>query len=459
MALLVLLLFLLYNSNFRQIGSGDTIPARLLPFSLLLDGSLYLDEWVQPYLQGELRHGTYFLTKAHGHWMSNYPIILPLLISPLYVAPAWWLSQQPTREPGTIILLAETMEKLSAALIAALSAGVLYLALRKVASSEVSLLITLVYGIASSTWSISSQALWRQGLAELSFSFLLWSLLGNPSTRSYTFRVGLALAVAAANKPAYILVGLPFLVYFARQQRKRLLPFCAPFFVLGSLVLAYNLYFFGRLLGAYGNPVHFGGSSGTADLYRISQWDGLAGLLVSPSRGLFIFIPWALFAFWGMVRVWKENAWGWGRYLLLGLAPAYFLQARFGVWWGGWCYGPRYLTDLLPFFAFFLIPVWPRIRAAPLLRGTFVLTLALALWVQLVGVCYYPRGAWDSSPQSVDERPERLWDWSDTQLARTWYAGPATPTLYYRWREYLALRRIPKQRKSRSRPQQSPTRE
>ena len=135
-------LFLVYNSNLRKLSTGDTIPARLLPFSLLLDGSLYLDEWVEPYLKDELRYGPYFVTESRGHWMSSYPILTSLLITPLYVVPAWWLSQQPDAVPAsTISLIADTMEKLSASLIAALSAGMLYLALGKIVSGPGALLM------------------------------------------------------------------------------------------------------------------------------------------------------------------------------------------------------------------------------------------------------------------------------------------------------------------------------
>ena len=90
--------------------------------------------------------------------MSSYPILTSLVITPLYVAPAWWLSHQPDAVPAsTISLIADTMEKLSAGLIAALSAVVLYLALGRVVLPPGNLLIALIYGMASSTWSISSQ--------------------------------------------------------------------------------------------------------------------------------------------------------------------------------------------------------------------------------------------------------------------------------------------------------------
>ena len=115
-------LLLLYNSSLHKLSTGDTIPSRLLPFSLLVDGSFYLDNWVEPYLERRLLAGPYFVTESRGHWMSSYPILTPIVIAPLYVVPVWWLSRQPGAvSASTLSLVADTMEKLSASLIAALS--------------------------------------------------------------------------------------------------------------------------------------------------------------------------------------------------------------------------------------------------------------------------------------------------------------------------------------------------
>ena len=435
-------LFLLYNSNLRKLSTGDTIPTRLLPFSLLVDGSFYLDKWVEPHLERGLLYGPYFATESRGHWMSSYPILTSLVITPLYVVPAWWLSHQPDAVPAsTISLIADTMEKLSAGLIAALSAGVLYLALGRVVLPPGNLLIALTYGMASSTWSISSQALWTHGLTQLAFAFLLWALLRDPASWNYGFWVGLALAVAVANRPPNALLLLAVLAYFVRHQRNRLVLLFAPLFIFGFLVLAYNLYFFGNLFGAYSSAHRINrimGYSGVLDAFSGSLGNGAAGLLMSPNRGLFTFMPWTVFALWGAVRFWKHNRFGWEPYVIAGVAGTFIFYAGYDRWWGGWCFGPRYLTDLLPFLAFFLVPVWPRIRAAPLLQVAFTLAIVVAVWVQVVGVYHYPSGRWDIQPLNVDMHPERVWDWPDTTISRNWREGPAAPDLYLRWYLYLA---------------------
>ena len=150
-----------------------------------------------------------------------YPIITPLVVTPLYVLPAWWLSRQsPPLYPYSpvFIVIVNTMEKLSASLIAALSGALLFLAFRKIASRNVSLVVALIYGLASNTWAISSQALWRHGLTELSFAFLLWALFRVPDSPSAPFWAGLALAVATANKPLEAILIVAFPALFRRPQ-------------------------------------------------------------------------------------------------------------------------------------------------------------------------------------------------------------------------------------------------
>src|SRR5208337_488974 len=58
-------------------------------------------------------------------------------------------------------------EKFVATLITALSAPLLLLLLKRITSAAWAWCLTLVYALGTATWSISSQALWQHGPAEL----------------------------------------------------------------------------------------------------------------------------------------------------------------------------------------------------------------------------------------------------------------------------------------------------
>jgi hypothetical protein len=449
------LVFVIYNSNLRVIQTGDSAPASLIPFSLLIDHSFNLDRWIGPYLPPPERlDKANYVTRSRGHWMSVYPIELPVLITPLYIPAAWWMSHlRPAIQPGDVVFTAvvNMMEKLSASLIAVLSAAFLYLALGRILSPRGSVAVTLIYALASNTWTISSQALWRHGLTELSFAVLLWTIIplqgklssvgadrelpkppfmsGGPQT---AFFAGLALAAAAANKPVDAVFAIAFVPYFlSRRPRSSVVWFLAPLAIFGSLVLTYNQHFFGRWMGGYPALVPWVESGGPGLFYQPSIWEGVAGLLVSPNRGLFIYMPWTIFALWGAVLVWKENFLGWGRWLILAMLAVFVVQVKLGQWWGGWCFGPRYLTDFLPLLALLLARVWPAAVQSRLLRSCLGMAIAIALAVQMIGVYYYPGGMWYYKPVSVESDPSRLWDWRDTELRRSWKAGPAKPELFY----------------------------
>src|SRR5262249_5990879 len=154
--------------------------------------------------------------------------------------------------------------------------------LSKVLSRRSALVLGLVYATASPTWNISSQALWLHGVTELSLALLLWALLSDSGDSRGAFWIGLALALAMANKPTNGVVAVPIIIYFLWRHHSRWWPFFAPMFALGALVAAYNVYWFGTLTGGYGEAFRTVGYSSTAGAFDGNIASGAAGLLISP---------------------------------------------------------------------------------------------------------------------------------------------------------------------------------
>src|SRR5437870_9543736 len=157
--LLFLSVVLAYVANGRAIGSGDPLPARYLPFSLLRERNADLDEF--PFLYDELARRDfplldgipYFLTRRHGHYLSAYSPGPALLALPVYAGPA--LAGAPAR------LWAARLDKLSAAVITALSVIFVFWALAGLVERRWALGIAAIYAFGTSSWSVSSQALWQ----------------------------------------------------------------------------------------------------------------------------------------------------------------------------------------------------------------------------------------------------------------------------------------------------------
>jgi succinate dehydrogenase/fumarate reductase cytochrome b subunit len=110
--------------------------------------------------------------------------------------------------------------------------------------------------------------------------------------------------------------------------------------------IAFNFAIYGKILSHY----YFGLSYSRSTRFA----EAAAGNLVSPARGLFVYSPVLLFSLSGFVLSLRDKeqralhlAYGIivaGMFIAISLIPA---------WWAGHSFGPRYMTDLLPFLVYF----------------------------------------------------------------------------------------------------------
>jgi hypothetical protein len=100
------------------------------------------------------------------------------------------------------------------------------------------------------------------------------------------------------------------------------------------------------------------------------------------------------------------------------------VSAKWRIWWGGHCYGPRLLTDAMPCLILLVLPAMDLISRRPVLRASFGVLLGISVMAQAIGAFCYPNSKWDEAPVAVGERPSRLWDWRDSPISRSVAAGP-----------------------------------
>ncbi len=374
--------FVIYNANGRAITAGDTYPARYLPFAIVNDHTIFLDPVAKVAAQGRGDGAFWMLRRPDGHILSLYPVAVPVLVSPLYIPAAAWLRMRGWTE-ANLDHVARIMEKLSASLLASLSASLLYLLLLRRARPPVALFLTAAYAFGTTTWVISSQALWQHGLAALLVVGALLALTKAP-TAPRAIAAGLLCGLIAANRPPDAILAAAlgaYALFWAGGRRYRLL-FVAAGALPAAAVLLYNLGAAGNLLGGYG-------LIGRARFFSHELLPGIAGLLVSPTRGLLIFSPFLLFlALAGrfMPRNREE------RLLTLAMLAAIALQIVVYAkadWRGGLSWGPRYMTDVLPFFIWMLAPVVSSLSG--IARIGFLVTTAWSILIAAIGAfCYTP---------------------------------------------------------------------
>jgi len=325
------------------------------------------------------------------------------------------------------------LAKLTAALLAAGSALLLFATARLWLGRRASVLLAIAYGLGTSMWSLGSQALWQQTAASfgLALSFYFWMRVMRDHSRPES---------AAGGAPAWCLVGASLAFGFAVACRPTSL---APALVAaGSLLWIHRrsgLVYLGVLLvpllilASYnnyylGSPFSFGQSeasraiaqskTGSSNLWQTPLWTGAAGLLFSPSRGLFVFSPFLLAGFIGLTRLCDER-WRALRFVPLAVLPVMLSQFLWFDWWGGWCYGPRPLLDMLFPLCLLLVPAWEWLAQNRARLTAFGVLVAWSILVQFVGAFAYDSVGWNNlQRQDIDkaEYRHRLWSLQDNQI-------------------------------------------
>jgi hypothetical protein len=187
--------------------------------------------------------------------------------------------------------------------------------------------------------------------------------------------------------------------------------------------VAYSWYHFGQVL-----PNYYLASR--LDFHRF--WTSLAANLISPSRGLLVFVPVIIFVGYLLIRYAKALVSTRLMVLSLTIITAHLIIiSAFPQWWAGHSFGPRFTTGLVPWFALLSILavkarlVWhekqipkrpPTHFKVEMVLGAILLACSVA--INLRGATDGRTALWNMKPIDVDEKPERVWDWSDPQFLR-----------------------------------------
>jgi hypothetical protein len=423
--LLGLCCLLVYNANLRSIGTGDTLPARYLPFGIWRYGSVLLDPIQDVTIEGH-SNPYWIVNGPAGHSVSLYPVVLPLLVAPLYLPAVAYLHLQGWTE-WRVRQVATVMEKLTSSLLAASAAALLFLLLRRRAPPADALLLALAFAFGTNTWMIGSQALWQHGLAELLLVLALL-LLTAPCTTSRALAAGVVCGLIAGNRPPDALLAAALGLYGLRWAGQRAAWLAAGAAVPVGLVLGYNVVAAGNLIGAYAIPPR-------GAFFHYGLLNGIAGLLFSPTRGLFVFSPLLLLVPVALRHGLRDRG---SRTLTLTVGAAAVAQILFYAkadWRAGYSWGPRWLTDLLPFLLWLLPPGLAVLRVAG--RLAFIFAICASMAIQGVGAFWY-MGATDVAIFSAPAgRGEMLaaWDLRNTPfIAELWHERAPYDPAFTHWR-------------------------
>lgn len=420
-ALLVLLSF----ANLNLIWSPDVLPNTLFAWTLVRSGNVDYDEFATSAGGAErpdrLDRNAYFFRgcgslprqvqiftasprSAGGpppplpdqRVCSIFPPGVGILALPVLV-PAVLGGVSPS-DVTTLLLLGH----LVASALEAIAALLLWSTFRRFVSARWSVGLVLLYLLATSVRTVGSQALWQHPGVHLGLAIALWLVLDErPLSAARAFLAGLAVggATVVRQTTAIALAGA--------LSRGTFLRTVAGFGVGVSPLLVYNAI-------AFGDPFEQGYGSKPFDTPILT---GLYGLLLSPSRGLFVYGPYLVFAVAALVLAWRAPGHVAMRLRAFGAVAlaTLLLYATYTEWWGGRVFGARFLDDLAPIlFAALAWGIGRGLLAPPVRRALFWIGAAWSLLLFNAAALLYDQ-RWDTDPVNVNFHPEKLFDWGDPQ--------------------------------------------
>jgi drug/metabolite transporter superfamily protein YnfA len=291
-----------------------------------------------------------------------------------------------------------------AAIVEILATLVLWSVLRRFTGPRWSLVLVLLYFLGTSVRTVASQALWQHSGVHVAVASALWLVLREEAVPlSRDFAAGLLLGLGAVVRQTTGLLALGLHGF----RPMRLIAMIAGAAIGLAPLLAYNDL-------AFGSPLEQGYGIKT---FATPIQTGLYGLLFSPSRGLFIYTPYLVFAFLALLRAWRWPGVVAGRFrgLLLVWIAALVVYATYSEWWGGRVFGSRFLDDFAPIL--FAALAWGTsvgMLGSRLGRVFFGLLAAWSLVLFQAAAFVYDK-SWDTFPVNVNDDPSKLFNWGDPQ--------------------------------------------
>lgn len=356
--LLIFTMMFLAGAAFYHPVEYDNTSSRYALLSAIVDyGTLSIDAYQASTLDKSEWNGHYYSVKAPGASFLGVPVY-------------WFLRNfTPLKSFDPLIRLNMYIVRVmtTTSLFALLGVVMYRLAQFCGAVPKQAFLMVIAYGFGSIALLHATMFSGHQIAASLgffSFALLIWFSLSNNQMAGfknleYGFLAGMLCGFAVLTDYAAIVVAIFLTVYlfatsFRWQFKTGFLIGCC---VCVIILAAYNTVCFGHPFSlSYGNIADGNFKEVTAQgIHGIGfpRLESLAGLLFSPSHGVFFIMPVLLLSIWGVINMIDREKRSREAFLIMGIVIGSFLfiSGCYG-WKGGMTFGPRYLVPMLPFLAF-----------------------------------------------------------------------------------------------------------
>lgn len=383
---------------------------------LLADGTFDLSGRYKDVIN-RVKSWNWMVVQVHGGWYN-------------YFAPGTSLVILPVVAVGNIVYGDTSgidcdfkIAALAARVLAALSTGlmlfVVWLITRKM---SLSIAAAAILALSTPHLSIHAGGLWSHNAVLLLELAALGALFAGGRWAPFSI---FPLALAFYCRPtAAIPIALTF-GFFLQQKRWKDAMIFGGFGLILLAIMAWSWHSSrGVLLPSYFNGDNYAYSIQTRGLRLGRMAVAFAGHLVSPNRGLFVFMPIALFSVIGWVSSFRRLTPSYKIFRLMGfwIIGHWLLITTYPHWWLGHSFGPRAFVEMTAPLVLLLIPWWENLPRQPMIRRALV-TAAICLimigsFINMRGAFLHGPRSWNVQPANVDEYPQRIWFWCDLQFMR-----------------------------------------
>lgn len=311
-----------------------------------------------------------------GESYAKYGYGMSLLAAPLY-ALAFYL-------PFDLGLMQTTL--LTSSIIIALAGALVFLSARRLrVARDASLGAAILFGLATPAFVYAKQ-FWSEPYALFALSATFYFLQCYRAEKHWRdaliagFALGLLIATRVTNAALIpIFAGYGFASTLRDQDTRRgLVGFaCA----LGVVLLSIAWYDWVR----YGNPLATGYRAD--ETFNTPLLVGMYGLLFSPGKGLFVYIPFLAALPFSLPIVFKRAK---TETILFGIVIAFYvlLFSLWYYWWGGTNWGPRFLVPTIPFLILLTLPAieLALARTRKWFSFVFAILCGASFIIELIGI-------------------------------------------------------------------------
>ncbi|MBA3640548.1 MAG: hypothetical protein H0W53_14995, partial [Acidobacteria bacterium] len=182
--------------------------------------------------------------------------------------------------------------KFAASLLTAVAVAIGFLTVRRSLPMIPALLLAAGLGLGTGLWSTVSQTLWQHETAIVGFMLAVHALTARRPGLTRGLLIGVGVALACTSRLSVIPAGFVLLLAtWACYGTRTMIAALSIVAAAGAILIVHNINAFGHVLGPLPYLESLHGQFHATDRSFQFGWEGYAGLLVSPSRGLLIFSP------------------------------------------------------------------------------------------------------------------------------------------------------------------------